>query len=254
MDLENLKCDIREVLESEDNMNILLQKWRLSCQEFRSHVAVKIEKKLLYEEDCDKKKSVKYEELLEIQNEINKVKFDVDAIIQQQKISDKKILNITTLQKSLKDESENLKVQRDNFLLNIVDIKQEHEQKRKKKFSKWNAIKRGCNTYKSNLNMYLELKEEQNDQHAKISFFINSLNDELSNKYFAQLLFSNGQWSVEQIEPTLKKEHLNQLISVAMDSSEPSKILEITLFLCELRSIFLKHYMKKETANHSADK
>lgn len=49
MNLEELKCDILDVLQNEDNINALYGKCMLSCREFQSSVAVKIEAKLLYE-------------------------------------------------------------------------------------------------------------------------------------------------------------------------------------------------------------
>lgn len=68
----------------------------------------------------------------------------------------------------------------------------EHEQKKKKKLLKWDALKRACKTYKLNLNIYLDLKEDQDNQHVKISFF---KYNKLTKEYFVKLLFSNGQWS-----------------------------------------------------------
>lgn len=49
MHLEELKCDISEILENKVDMKTLLQKWELSSRGFRSHVAAKIEAKTLYE-------------------------------------------------------------------------------------------------------------------------------------------------------------------------------------------------------------
>lgn len=77
---------------------------------------------LLYYSDCDEKKSIKNEKLSELQNECITVQSAIDAVILQQKIIDKKILNVTKSQKSLEDESENFKVQRDNLSLEIVDL------------------------------------------------------------------------------------------------------------------------------------
>lgn len=76
------------------------------------------------------------------------------------------------------------------FLLNCIFS--EHERKKKEKVLKWDALKRACNIYKLNLNMHIDLKEEQDSQHVKISFF---KYNKLSREYFTQLLFSNGEWS-----------------------------------------------------------
>lgn len=48
-------------------------------------------------------------------------------------------------------------------------------------------------------------------------------------------------FSVEHTEPKLKKEHFNEL-SIEQDSSGHIKVMDITLFLYEIRSIFLKYY------------
>lgn len=49
-------------------------------------------------------------------------------------------------------------------------------------------------------------------------------------------------FSVECIEPKLKKEYVNEL-SIVEDSSGQSKVSDITLFLYQLRSIFLKYFI-----------
>lgn len=72
--------------------------------------------------DCDEKKSIKNEKVLELQQEIDTIQSDLDATMQQQKIIDKKINNVTKLQESLKDELDNFRMQRDDLSLEIVDL------------------------------------------------------------------------------------------------------------------------------------
>lgn len=49
-------------------------------------------------------------------------------------------------------------------------------------------------------------------------------------------------FSVKHCEPKVKKEHFNEL-SIEQDSFGHSKVVDITLFLYEIRSIFLKYYI-----------
>ncbi|CAL1672674.1 unnamed protein product [Lasius platythorax] len=74
------KCDILDVLENEDRSNSLLEKLISSCREFRLCVAAKIEKRLLYEEDCTNKKSATAAKISELQQKIDTVTANMDII------------------------------------------------------------------------------------------------------------------------------------------------------------------------------
>lgn len=51
--------------------------------------------------------------------------------------------------------------------------------------------------------------------------------------------------SVEQIQPILKIEHLNDFKGI-IDFSKQSEISDVIAFLCKLRHIFVKHYLTTE--------
>lgn len=58
----------------------------------------------------------------ELQQEIGTIKSDIDNIILQQKVTDKKISNAIKSQEDLKDQLENGKVQRETLSLEMVDL------------------------------------------------------------------------------------------------------------------------------------
>ncbi|CAL1677996.1 unnamed protein product [Lasius platythorax] len=123
-----------------------------------------------------------------------------------------------------------------------MELELEIENRRKKKLQQWEAIKRACNVYKVNLDIHISLQEEEDSQYIKVTFFTH--NEKTKDKYFVELSHSDNCWKVVCIEPKLKKEYFNEL-SIVEDSSEHSKVLDITLFLYQIRSIFLKYYIKK---------
>lgn len=239
MDSERFECNLLDAFQN-DNYTVL-DKWISSCRKFQLSVNAKIEQGLLYEKDCSKKKSVNTGKMSELQQAIATIKSDVDAVVLQQKVTDKKISNAIKSQEDLKDQMENAKVQREALSLEMVDLQLEIEERKRKKILQWDAIKRACNIYKVNLDIHISLQEEKDCQYVKISFFTH--NEATKDKYFVQLSCSDNHWRIEQIEPRLKKEHLKEL-SAIKDSPEHSKVSDITLFLCQVRSIFLKHYMK----------
>lgn len=239
MDIEVLKCDILEVLQNEDYT--VLQKWISLCREFRSRVAARNEERLLLEADDTRKKSVNTEKISELQQKINTVKSNIDNIISEQKIVDKKMSNSTKLQENVRSETDVAKTQRELLSLEIVDLQLEGEQRKEKKILQWDAIKRACNIYKVNLDIHISLLEEKGCENIKFSFFTH--NKDKQDTYFVQLSCNQDHWKVEQIEPKIKKEHLNQLNSIT-DLPEYSKVSDITLFLCQVRYIYLKYYMK----------
>ncbi|KYQ60263.1 hypothetical protein ALC60_00671 [Trachymyrmex zeteki] len=238
MAIEGLKCNVLDIFQNDYNIK---DKWISSCREFRLRVDARIEQGHLYEKDCSKKKSVYTDKMSELQQEISTTKSNIDSVILQQKIMDKKISNVIKLQEDLKDELEKAKARKEVLLLEMVDLQYEVEERKKKKILQWDAIKRACNIYKVHLDVYISLQEDEDCQFIKISFFTN--NEETKNKYFVQLSYSDNHCTVERIEPRINKEHFNELSSIK-DSSEHSKVSDITLFLCQVRSLFLKHYMK----------
>lgn len=58
----------------------------------------------------------------ELQQEIGTTKSDVDAVVLQRKIIDKKISNATKSQEDLREELEKAKAQREALSLEMVDV------------------------------------------------------------------------------------------------------------------------------------
>ncbi|XP_076749111.1 uncharacterized protein LOC143422400 [Xylocopa sonorina] len=122
----------------------------------------------------------------------------------------------------------------------MVDLQQESEKRKEKKILTWNAIKHACYTYKQNLDFHIQLINSKESEQIKIDFFIHDT--ATKDKYFVYLFNCNNKWKVEEIQPTLKTEHLNDLKELVNFSNE-SEVSDVTAFLCKLRYIFLKYYL-----------
>ncbi|KAL6258651.1 hypothetical protein P5V15_010604 [Pogonomyrmex californicus] len=238
-EVPNLKCNLFDVFQNNDFS--IVQKYTSWSREFRQNVDTKIEQRLLCEKDFTEKKSINAERIKKLEQDINTVKSDINATVLQQNVINKMISNITILKENLNCELIEAKVQRETLLLEMMNLESEIEERQKKKVLQWDAIKRACHCYKKNLDIHISLNEEKDCQYIKISFFIH--NEAMKDKYFVQLTCNHNHWKVEQIEPKLRKEHLEKITVI---DSECSRVSNITLFLCQVRSIFLKHYMKTE--------
>ncbi|XP_070163038.1 uncharacterized protein [Polyergus mexicanus] len=232
MALEEFKCDILDILENDDYRDSLLKKLETFFWNFRSNVIAKIEKRYLYEKDCSNKKFINATKISELQQKIDTAKSNIDANILQEKVIDKKILDVIKLQDNVKNELEEAKKQKDALSSEIMDLELEIEERKRKKLRQWDAIKRACNIYKENLDMHISLQEEKDCDYIKVAFFTH--NDETKDKYFVQLSCSDNCWTVEHCKPKLKKEHFNEL-TIEQDSFGHSKVADVTLFLFEIR-------------------
>ncbi|XP_014483973.1 PREDICTED: uncharacterized protein LOC106749236 [Dinoponera quadriceps] len=246
MDVEILKCDILQVLQNDDHT--ILQKWISSCRDFRSRVAAEIEERLLLEADDTKKRSVNAEKISELQQEINTVKSAVDSVVLEEKKVDKQISNAIKSQENLKTESGEMMAQYSALEIEIMDLQIEIDQRKKKKVLQWDAVKRACKIYKMNLDIHINLQEEEDRQYIKFSFFT-YLNKDKEDIYFVKLSCKqDDDWRIEEIEPKIKKVYQSQLSSI-IDFPEYSKVSDITLFLCQVRNIYLKYFIKKREKN-----
>lgn len=72
--------------------------------------------------DCNNKKSINTEKITELQQKIDRIKSNIDAIGLQQKVVDKKIANTVKLQENLQNELDETKNRREVLLMEIVDL------------------------------------------------------------------------------------------------------------------------------------
>ena len=237
MMMEELSCDIAHVLQNRDFS--VLQKLVSYCNSIRAKIAAKVADAATYEIEYSENRTLSVNKISELQQTIESLKSEIDATKLQQKIVDKKISNAIRREEELKEEINNTKLKRDDLSIEMVDLQQEYERKKEQKLSTWNAIKRACHAYKQYLDAHIQIIEDKECDHIKISFFIHD--NVARDKYFVYLFKSNNQWKVEKIQPALKAEHLNDFKGI-VDVYKQSEISDVTLFLCRLRHIFLKYY------------
>lgn len=238
--MEEFSLDIAYVMQSREFS--VLQKLVSNCYNFREKIASKVEDATAYEIEYMDKKTQNANKILELQQEIENVKSEMDAVKLQQKVVMKKFSTAVKQQDKLKYEIDNEKLKRDNLTLEIVDLQQESEKRKEHKIAKWNAIKHACYYYKQHLDFSIHLidNKEQEREQIKISFFIH--NPDTKDKYFVCLTNYDNTYRVETIEPVLKKEYLRELKGI-VDFSKQSEISDVTVFLCKLRYIFVKYYL-----------
>ncbi|XP_031839014.1 uncharacterized protein LOC116429811 [Nomia melanderi] len=238
MTMEDINCDIAHILQNRD-FNVL-QNLVTHYYNFRIKLAAKVEDATAYEIECKEKRTLSLNKISELQQEIERLKSEIDATKLQQKILDKKILNASKQQEKLKEEVDNAKTKRDSLSLEMIDLNQESEKRKENKILTWNAIKRACHIYKQYLDFRIDLLDPKEYERVQISFFTH--NEDFCNKYFVRLINSNNQWRVEEIQPMLKTEYFNDFKGI-VDFSTQSEIIDITAFLCKLRHIFVKYYL-----------
>ncbi|XP_076230985.1 uncharacterized protein LOC143177090 [Calliopsis andreniformis] len=236
--MEEFNCDIAQALQNRDFS--VLQKLASYCCNFRGKVAAKVEEAAAYEIECIEKRTSNINKIAELQQEIENLKSEIDATKLNQKIIDKKILNAVKQQDKLKEEVEDAKLKRDNLSLEMVDLQQEYEKRKENKLKNNDALKRACLIYKQYLGIHIQLIDNTDNRQIRVSFFVNA--GVKKETYFVDLCNSDSQWRVEQIQPVLKQEYLNDFKGI-VDFSKNSEVLDVTVFLCKLRHIFIKYYL-----------
>lgn len=74
--------------------------------------------------ECIEKIAQSGNKILELEQEVESLKSDIDATKLQQKIIDKKITNAIKQQEKLEEEVNNAKVKRDSLSVEIVDLRE----------------------------------------------------------------------------------------------------------------------------------
>lgn len=239
--MEEFNCSIEHVLQNRDFS--ILQKLVSYCGNFRNKITSKVENVTVYETERTEKKTQDINKISELQQEIERLKSEIDATKLQQKIADKKIGNAIIQEEELKTEVDDAKSKRDNLSLELVDLQQESEKRKEEKILAWNNLKLACQPYKEYLNLRIRLTDNKTHERIEVNFFINDA--ALKDKYYVYLIHSDSQWKVEQIQPILKMEHLIDFKGI-IDFTKQSEVSDVTVFLCKLRQIFIKHYLNIE--------
>ncbi|XP_014602169.1 PREDICTED: uncharacterized protein LOC106785882 [Polistes canadensis] len=230
--------DMAHVLENHD-FTILDNLSSFFC-EFRKNVVLKNANVTADENEYAQTKRSNVVKISELQNQMETLKSEMDDVMLKQKIVDKKITNIIKQEEISEKDVAEIKAHKDDLSLELVDLKQEIQERKEKKCNEWNAIKRAINIYKSNLNFGIDIELKENYDEVKISFFRN--HECAKDKYYVNLINEDKLWKVKEIHPTIKEEHLIDLKGT-VDFNKESRVSNITAFLCLLRIVFLKYYM-----------
>lgn len=237
MSTEEYQCDMTYVLQNTDFT--VLEKLSSFYYELEKRAAMKVES-VTTESEHTKMKVAKTNKILELEQQVKMLQLELDKLKLEQKIVSKKITNVVKQEEKLKNDIKDAETHRDSLSLELVDLKEEVQDRREKKQKTWSAIKRATAVYKSKLNFSINMEERGDYNHVEVSFFKNNTN--LNGKYYVQLINEGTLWKVEKIHPVLREEHWIDLKST-IDSTTQSRIANITAFLALLRITFLRYYM-----------
>ncbi|XP_020291175.1 uncharacterized protein LOC109858395 [Pseudomyrmex gracilis] len=233
MDLDILVLD---VLEKDDHT--ALENWTEWCRMFRQKVNTYIQEVQLVEQA----QNPLAKQISELEDDYEKLKFSLENLATEEKLLDKKIFKVKKEIDDLEVESQTVKAEKDVLSVQILKLEHDIHERKTNKLLQWSAFKRAMSFYKQNLDIHISL-EEHTDGDDQIRFDFFTHNEATKDKYFVKLLHKNNEYTVEQVEPKLKKEHLKEMCIITK-SSECSRVSDITLFLCQIRNVFLQHYIK----------
>ncbi|XP_076288204.1 uncharacterized protein LOC143212850 [Lasioglossum baleicum] len=238
MTKKDLQCDILHIFQNRDFS--VLQSLVSYLYNYHANIAANVDTAIHYENESKKERALRLNQISESQQKIARLKSETDETRLELKKVDKRIANASKQSAILTEKVDNAKTKRDNMSLEIIDLNQEREKCTENKILKWNAIKHACYIYKEHLDIRISLLEPKEHERVQISFFIHNV--DLNDKYFVCLTNSNDHWKVEEIRPTLKKEHFNDFKGIISSSGE-LEIVDITAFLYKLRHTFVKNYL-----------
>ncbi|XP_015591934.1 uncharacterized protein LOC107266195 isoform X3 [Cephus cinctus] len=248
---EYLKHDIESIFQCKENEDFAIcQSLRTIYAETRAQLGTVVHECLANKIEYARKSKCIANELPQIHAEVKCLMTNLDDILLQEKVINKKICNIVKQQEDVQIEIERERKQKEKLSLEMVDSQQELEEKKTKMREKWDAIKKACAVFKETLQLHIRLDTIEEEEFIRISFFVN-LNiamDEYT--HYVDLVHSNNFWKVKKIEPNLELEHEEELIKV-VDFKKQLNTVHVTMLL--YKQLLLLN-LGLETVNHSVDK
>lgn len=236
----DLTCDIAEVFEKGDFS--VLPVLASVCRHFEAELSSQLTCAIQCENKTAEKILQGQKTIAELKAEIETSKSEIDKANLQQPVLDKKIANAIKYEQELKEMVQIAKDDRNHLTLEMVDLEEEWNKRKKHKLLTWDAIKRACHTYNQYLDFHIQLEDIDGNEHVRVSFF--AKNDTKEEKYYTCMSHQNECWKVEEIHPALTKEQLDNLKDT-IDISKNYRVHNATAFLCSLRNIFLQYHIGK---------
>ncbi|KAK0086866.1 hypothetical protein PV325_002352 [Microctonus aethiopoides] len=232
--------DIEQILQSREAEDSFLQRLSTYASESRLKIKTSIQQCLAKRKEYINKTEQNVETIKQLHNKNKEIESQLENVLLQQKVMKQKILRSVKIEEKLRDEIEEEKIRKEKLTLEIVDLQQELDQNKMQKKQEWNAIKKGTSSYKEYLNMHIELNILKDHESVKITFFINE-NPSKDNYYVVISNYQNVKWKVDQITPMLKDHEMKK---INLKLSADYDLHEIEIFLCQIREIFIKYYLR----------
>ncbi|KAK0181325.1 hypothetical protein PV327_003618 [Microctonus hyperodae] len=232
--------DVEQILQSRDVEDSFLQRLSTYASESRLKIKHSIHQCLAKRKEYINKTEQNVETIKQLYNKSKEIESQLENVLLQQKVMKQKILRSIKIEEKLKDEIEEEKIKKEKLTLEIIDLQQESDQNKMQKKQEWNAIKKGSSLYKEHLHMHVELKILNDHESVKITFFINE-NPSKDNYYILISNYQNVKWKVNQITPMLKDHEMKK---INLNLSAGYDLHNIQIFLCQIREIFIKYYLR----------
>ncbi|XP_011307199.1 uncharacterized protein [Fopius arisanus] len=230
------ECDMETILSCSEEEKLYFKRLNKYLHDCRT----KITKFVEVESNKGKGTSTRLEQdkelIAQLSTDIRTLETQLDNILLNQKISNKKLENTIATDETLNADICREKEIREALALETVDLQQQLETQKEAKKKEWNAIKMAIAIYKEKLNIHIDVQHQENHDTLTVTL-VHDENPNRDNNYVV-LQHSEGAWRVSNIQPPLSDKDLT---AINLNQSRDYEILEITRFLCQIRNIFLKH-------------
>ncbi|XP_058794504.1 uncharacterized protein LOC131666122 [Phymastichus coffea] len=236
--------DFESLLLNREDMHVYLKKLKDACNNFHTRFERSVLDSISKTSECAKQVEKSFETISHLLNERKELKNSLDKIKLEQKVVEKKTINMMKEIERTKAEIESIKEMREKLSLDIVDLQQESEKSREHMKRQWDAVKKACRVFKNILDIHIDLEIIDHVENVTVTFFW--AENPTDKKFYVILTHQNDCWKVKKIEPELSVENKYQLNNVQF--SKQSEVANVTSLLCELRELFLKNYFKNNTS------
>ncbi|XP_008545940.1 uncharacterized protein LOC103570112 [Microplitis demolitor] len=230
--------NIEDILQSRENEEAFFQRLSAFVVETNSKVTTFIDTFTTKQKELKNKIKVNKDTISQLHNESKELDHQLQNTILSQKVVSKKIQNNNQQIEQLREEIQHEKNKKEELTLEMVDLEAGHEKAKEQKIKEWNALKKAAAVFKEKLNIHLDLKELDDHDCIKITYFFDQ--NPKKEYYYVQLLnYNNIVWRVQSIVPTLDNDQLKNL---NIDLSKDYTLQDIIIFIPKIRAVFINQF------------
>ncbi|XP_011504627.1 PREDICTED: uncharacterized protein LOC105367565 [Ceratosolen solmsi marchali] len=231
--------NFEEMLLNDDEMKGYLNKLKESCDNFQAKIDRGILESISKSSECAKRVEKCSESIMQLANQRKELKSGLESCNLKKKVVEKKtICTIKEIERT-KADIESIKGKKEKLSLDIIDLQQEYNKTIEYMKKQWDAVKKACFMYKNILDIHIDVSTIGDSEQITVTFFWTE--NPTDKKFFVVFTHRDDCWRVKKIEPELSAENKYQLNHIVQFSKQ-SEVANVTLLLCELRTLFIKDY------------